>query len=265
MSAPVIAMEGVQGGHGRVSVLRGVSLRSEPDGTLAILGADGCGKSTCLEAMPGLADVTAGRVMLDGADISRLAVHRRVAMGPGFVPQTENVFGELTVDDHLRMGAVLHPAEAAGLRDAALSQFPQLVPHLRKEALLLSGGERRMLSIAQALMGKPRLLLMDEPGSDLSPKLVAEVFARIHALRRDLGLPVVIVGQTVTAAPAIADRVVVLGDGRSVPDRPARDVALDELAEIFLGRHPPCAAPGPAPAPAQDPATAPGPAPARGA
>lgn len=245
MTGPQVEMAGVCGGYGRVEVLRGVTLRSEPGGILAVLGANGSGKSTCLRAILGLADVTRGQVRLDGAEITRLPVHRRVALGLGLVPQTDNVFGDLSVEDNLRMGAWLHPAETARLRTEALEFFPQLRPHLRKEARLLSGGERRMLSIAQALMGRPRLLLMDEPSSDLSPRLVGEVFARIAALRDQLGLPVLIVEQNVPRALEVADRVVVLSEGRSVLDRPTRAVDLDELAEIFLGRHPCCAPPGP--------------------
>ncbi|ASP21235.1 ABC transporter ATP-binding protein [Antarctobacter heliothermus] len=233
-----LSLTDVDAGYGKVAILSRLSFATDPGGILTILGANGSGKSTCLKALMGLASLTGGTIRLGDEDITKMPVHRRVSLGLGYVPQVDNVFGDLSVDDNLRMGAFLHPQETPALREQALELFPQLKPHLRKAARLLSGGERRMLSIAQTLMIKPRILLMDEPSSDLSPKLVEEVFACITDLRERMGIPVLLVEQNVTHALRIADRVIVLAEGSKVLDRPTEAVTLDELGEIFLGRHP---------------------------
>jgi ABC-type branched-subunit amino acid transport system ATPase component len=230
----VLELSKVVAGYGPITVLDGVSLRLAAGEVLAILGANGSGKSTVLKTAIGLTRVTGGMVALAGRDITRLPAHRRAAAGLGYVPQTQNVFADLSVLDNLRMGAFLRPAELAAERDRLFAMFPVLAERRRERAGNLSGGERRMLSIALTLLLKPKLLLLDEPSSDLSPVMVEQVFQTIARIHRELGIPILLVEQNVAKALALASRVCVLVRGREALDAPAAAVDRGQLHQLFL-------------------------------
>jgi ABC-type branched-subunit amino acid transport system ATPase component len=230
----MLELSNVVAGYGPITVLDGVSLRLAAGEVLAILGANGSGKSTVLKTAIGLTRVTAGTVALAGRDITRLPAHRRAAAGLGYVPQTQNVFADLSVLDNLRMGAFLRPAELAAERDRLFAMFPVLAERRRERAGNLSGGERRMLSIALTLLLKPKLLLLDEPSSDLSPVMVEQVFQTIARIHRELAIPILLVEQNVARALALASRVCVLVRGREALDAPAASVDRAQLHQLFL-------------------------------
>ena len=234
----LIAAEAVTAGYDPgVPIVNGASLAVAAGEILAVLGPNGAGKSTFVKAVAGLVPISAGVVRLGADDITQMPAHRRLAAGLAFVPQTENVFASLSVADNLRIaGDRLADARAAQRRIAALYDgFPDLARQRGLVAGRLSGGQRQMLAVARALVVSPRVLLLDEPSAGLSPKLVAEVFGQLAAIR-DTGVAIVLVEQNVRAALAVADRATVLVEGRDRHEGPAAGFADDPVvADFFLG------------------------------
>lgn len=231
---PLLMLQKVTAGYGSITVLRELSLAVEKSEVVALLGSNGSGKSTVVKTIMGLTAMTGGTIAFDGTDISRLPGHRRAGLGIGYVPQTQNVFADLSVADNLRMGAFLRPAGLARGLEEVFALFPQLKDRYRASAASLSGGERRMLAIAMALLPKPRMLVLDEPSSDLSPVMVQTVFAAIRDIHRRLSLPVLLVEQNVNEALALASRVCVLVRGREALNVPVERLETDRLHELFL-------------------------------
>lgn len=231
---PVLALAGVTAGYGAIPVLDGLDLAVRPGEIVAVLGPNGSGKSTALRTAMGLTRLFAGTVALAGVDVTREPAARRAARGLGYVPQVRNVFGDLSVLDNLRMGAYLRPGELAAGTARAFALFPRLAERRRVLARDLSGGERRMLAIALALLPGPRVLLLDEPSSDLAPALADAVFAAIARVHADLGVPVLLVEQNVARALDLAHRVCVLVQGRTALDVPAARLDPADLHRLFL-------------------------------
>ena len=229
-----LQLSDVTAGYGAITVLDQLSLQLDHHEVLAVLGTNGSGKSTVLKTAMGLTRVTGGSISLDGEDITRLPPHLRAARGLGYVPQNQNVFADLTVADNLRMGGYLAPKTLAAELEKVFELFPQLKGRERDRASNLSGGERRMLSIGLTLLLKPRVLLLDEPSSDLSPRMVDLVFAAIRDIHTRLGLPVLLVEQNVDRALSLADRVAVLVRGREALDLPVGEVDHRQLHQLFL-------------------------------
>ena len=216
--------------------MRGVTLSVTRGEILALLGPNGAGKSTLLRAVAGLVPVESGRVLLDGKDVTGTNVDRMIRAGLGFVPQTDNVFTRMSVEDHLHLAAAAVPrAERPGRAAAMYELFPDLAGARRLLAGRLSGGQRQMLALARALLPAPRVLLLDEPSAGLAPRLVETVLARL-ADARALGVTVVLVEQNMRAALAIADRGCVMVEGRERLVAPAAELAGSaEVARLFLG------------------------------
>jgi len=216
--------------------VRAATLDVQRGEILALLGPNGAGKSTLLRAVAGLVRIEGGQVLLDGDDITGRAVHRVVQTGVGFVPQTDNVFTRMSIDDHLRLAAAALPRGARAARVAAMYElFPDLSAARRLTAGRLSGGQRQMLALARALLPAPRVLLLDEPSAGLAPRVVETVWARL-AEARALGVTLVVVEQNMRAALAIADRGCVMVEGRPRLIAPAAELASSaEVAQLFLG------------------------------
>ena len=238
---PVLAVENLVAGYEPdVPIVRGASLKVAAGEILAVLGPNGAGKSTAVKAVAGLVPVTAGAVRLDGAEVTRVAAHRRLGLGMAFVPQTDNVFASMSVADNLRLAGDQLPdrREADRQVEAMYDTFPDLARQRRLLAGRLSGGQRQMLAIARALMVRPRLLLLDEPSAGLSPKLVGEVFERLQGIRAQ-GLAILLVEQNVRAALRIADRAVVLVAGQNRHEGDAATLAANpDLASFTFGAAP---------------------------
>ena len=218
-------------------IVRGASLAVNPGEIVAILGPNGAGKSTLVKAVAGLVPVTGGRVMLGDLDITQVPAHQLGALGLGFVPQTENVFTNLTIAENLELAAALQRVPVRVRLPALYALFPDLARQHKLLAGRLSGGQRQMLAIARALVRVPHVLMLDEPSAGLSPKLVHEVFGKLTEIR-DGGVTIVLVEQNVKAALAVADRAAVLVEGRERVVAPADELARDErIAELYLGRH----------------------------
>jgi ABC-type branched-subunit amino acid transport system ATPase component len=233
-ASPLLELRKVTAGYGPVTVLDRLSLAVAEREIVTLVGANGSGKSTVLKTVIGLTRVTGGALLLDGVEITSLAPHRRAALGFGYVPQTENVFNDLTVADNLRMGAYLSPERLAAGTAEVFELFPRLGERQSKLASSLSGGERRMLSIGLALLLRPRLLLLDEPSSDLAPALVDSVFEAIQRIHGTLEIPVLLVEQNVSRGLALAHRVCVLVRGRLALEAPTAAVDKEQLRRLFL-------------------------------
>ncbi len=202
----------IESGYGRVQVLWGAGLRVQAGESVVLLGANGAGKTTLLKVLLGLMPAWGGRIALDGADITRLRTDRRVRQGVAYMSELA-VFPGLSIDENMRIGGQFAPAAALRARmDELYATFPDLARRRGAAASSLSGGQRKMLGIAKALSGSPRLLVMDEPSAGLSPLFVSEVLAVLGRFR-GTGLALLIAEQNV-AFLELADRVYTLEGGR---------------------------------------------------
>jgi branched-chain amino acid transport system ATP-binding protein len=239
--------------YGAVEAVRDVSLCVAPGEVVTVLGPNGAGKTTSLEALMGLLPFT-GQVTWGGVDIGRWSIADRVRQGLTLVPETRDLFGDMTVRENLQLGAFSRHLSGERTMHADLSRvfetFPRLKERQTQIAGTLSGGERQMLAIGRALMLRPRLLMLDEPSLGLAPLIVVEIFHVIARLRSQ-GVAVLLVEQNARAALEVADRAYVLETGSLVQHGSAADMLKDSrLAEIYLGRKPPSAG---AAVPAPDP------------
>jgi branched-chain amino acid transport system ATP-binding protein len=231
----VLELSTVVTSYGAVRALSGVDL-SVPEGSLtAVLGANGAGKTTLLRTVSGLVRPVAGSVEFDGRDITGLAPDRIARLGLGHVPEHGGVITELTVRENLRLGGLWRRASSL---EFVLSLFPPLESRLGSQASTLSGGERQMLAIGRALMGRPRLLLLDEPSLGLAPMVTAAIMRVLRDLRSDAGLTVLLVEQNARSALSVAEHAYVLTLGRVTSSGPAADLLADpHLQEAYLGRN----------------------------
>ncbi|MQT12579.1 ABC transporter ATP-binding protein [Segnochrobactrum spirostomi] len=235
---PLLVVENLVAGYEPgVPIVRGASISVGRGEIVVVLGPNGAGKSSFIKAIAGLVPVSAGTVRLDGDDITNVPAHRLVRRGLAFVPQTENIFPLMSIEDNLKVaGGVLPKALIAPRIAAMYALFPDLVERRRTAAGNLSGGQRQMLAVARALMVDPKLLVLDEPSAGLSPKFVSTVFEMLSAVRRT-GVTILLVEQNAKAALAIGDRAYVLVEGRDAHEGAAADLWNDPaVAELYLGQ-----------------------------
>lgn len=222
--------------YGRIEALKGISLEIHKGELVTLIGTNGAGKTTTLRTLSGIQPVTGGHILFDGEDISHLRSDLRVRAGICQSPEGRQVFSPLTIEDNLRLGAYSAPrtyVEQDLERIYAL--FPILKEKRRLPAGTLSGGQQQMLAISRALMGRPRLLLLDEPSMGLAPLLVEEVFNVIRGLKAE-GMTILLVEQNAGDALAIADRGYVLETGRIVLAGSGRDLSQnEEVRTAYLG------------------------------
>jgi branched-chain amino acid transport system ATP-binding protein len=233
----MLSVEALNIRYGEVEAVRRVDLSVERGEIVALVGANGAGKSSTLGAIAGLIASTAGTVRFDGGDITGLATETIARRGISLVPEGRRIFASLTVADNLRLGGAAHlsPADAKAREEQMLELFPILRRYHRTKGGNLSGGEQQMLAIARALMAKPRLILLDEPSLGLAPQMVDTVFDLIAELRKG-GLTILLVEQNVALALEIADRAVVLANGEVVLAGSANELATSDLVrQAYLG------------------------------
>jgi branched-chain amino acid transport system ATP-binding protein len=221
--------------YGKVEAVRAASLDVADNEIVTIIGANGAGKTTLLNAIMGILPVT-GRMTFAGQDLARLEIEDRVASGLSLVPEHRELFGAMNVEDNLRLGAFrIAKAAAATSLERVYALFPRLKERRRQLAGTLSGGEQQMLAMGRALMGAPKLLMLDEPSLGLAPIIVADIFRTIGELRTS-GVSVLLVEQNAQAALQIADRAYVMELGEFILHGPAKDVAADaRVAASYLG------------------------------
>jgi len=236
MTAPMLELRNLSVAYGAVEAVRGVSL-SVPAGSIAtVIGANGAGKTSLLNAVMGMIP-SSGAVLLDGAEQGHAEVEARVADGMVLVPERRELFASMMVEDNLRLGAFRAGARGAmeeGL-ESVFQRFPRLRERRRQTAGTLSGGERQMLALGRAVMSRPRLLMLDEPSLGLAPKIVGEAMRAIAALR-DSGVSILLVEQNARAALAIADYGYVMELGAVALEGRAAELAGDaRVIESYLG------------------------------
>ncbi|MDP1605432.1 MAG: ABC transporter ATP-binding protein [Rhodocyclaceae bacterium] len=209
----VLTVRGVESCYGRIQAIKEISLEVRSGELVALVGANGAGKTTLLRAISGVQPLVAGTIIFDGEDITQLSADRRVKLGICQVPEGRQVFGPLSVEDNLRLGAITQSKGrlAVGL-ERVYETFPVLKEKRHLPAGTLSGGQQQMLSIGRALMGRPKLLLLDEPSMGLAPLLVEEVFNVVRSLKSQ-GMTILLVEQNAYAALEIADRGYVMETG----------------------------------------------------
>lgn len=239
MSA-TLTVRGLKAGYGGKHILHGVDIEVRAGGALTIVGPNGSGKSTLLKAIVGLIPALEGSIRLDDTTITHSDAPARMRLGLAYVPQEANVFRNMSVYENLRLGWEFHPIRRTGTQlssklDEILALFPEILPHLKTPAGLLSGGQRQMVAVASAMMLEPGLLVLDEPSAGLSPRNAGLLFEIIRRIRKT-GLTLLMIEQNVQLGLSVADQGLVLVMGRVRRVAPAAQLAADEtLAEIFLG------------------------------
>ncbi len=223
--------------YGKVEAVRGVGLTMQPGQIVTVIGPNGAGKTTLLAAAAGLLR-SRGQVIYDGVDVERLDVEQRVERGFCLVPETRELFGDMTVADNLLLGGYTRRRNGSDVKQSlqqVYARFPRLDERRRQKAQTLSGGERQMLALGRALMAKPRLLLLDEPSLGLAPIMVREIL-RIIASLRELGVSILLVEQNARAALETADYGYVLEMGEIAHQGPAGALAHDpRVVATYLG------------------------------
>lgn len=223
-------------GYGKIPILERVSLQITGGEVVAVVGPNGAGKSTLLKSISGLIRPYSGEILFDGRNLSGWASHNIARAGISYVPEGGRLFPNMTVRENLFMGAFAAPANLkSGALEDVYTLFPILEKRGRQLARTLSGGEKQMLAISRGLISRPKLLLLDEPSLGIAPKLVEEIYERLHMLK-DKGLTVLLVEQNTNFALELADRAYVLENGRVVLDGSGPEVAANPgIRKHFLG------------------------------
>ncbi|AZI44896.1 ABC transporter ATP-binding protein (plasmid) [Deinococcus psychrotolerans] len=234
---PLLALQNLYVNYGAVSALRGVSLHLHAGEVVALLGANGAGKSTTLRAISNLIKVASGQILLDGSPLTGLSPTEVVARGVAHCPEGRRVFGGMSVLENLRLGASVR-SDSEGIKsdtERMLSLFPILAERRSQAAGTLSGGEQQMLALARALMARPRLLLLDEPSLGVAPLIIKEIFKILRELR-ETGVTILLVEQNARAALGLADRAYVLRTGSVALSGSAAELSQsEEVAQAYLG------------------------------
>ncbi|PSF38908.1 ABC transporter ATP-binding protein [Aphanothece hegewaldii CCALA 016] len=232
----LLVVEDVYAGYVQdLNILQGINFRIAPGELVAVIGPNGAGKSTLAKTIFGLLNPNQGKIRFKGREINGLKSNQIVTLGMGYVPQITNVFGTLTIEENLEMGAFIRTGSLATLKDKIFTMFPRLKERRHQKAGTLSGGERQMLAMGRVLMLDPELLILDEPSAALSPILVSSVFEQIKAINQT-GIAIILVEQNAKKALMMADRGYVLESGRDRFSGPGQDLLNDpKVGELYLG------------------------------
>ena len=235
MTNPVLEAEGVVAGYGAVEILHGVDVVVHEAEIVAIIGPNGAGKSTLLKAVFGLLKVDPGRVSLLGRQCTNKRPNELVLDGLSYVPQVDNVFPSMTINENLEMGAYVLSGSSRDRYDRVYEMFPDLAGRRSQLAGRLSGGQRQMLALARALMLDPKVLLLDEPSASLSPKMVGVIFERIAAINES-GTAILLVEQNAKEALSVSDRAYVLATGENrIEGEAASLLENEDVGKLYLG------------------------------
>ena len=231
----MLSIESLSAGYERLEVLRNLDISVATGKSVVVLGANGAGKSTLCRAISGLIPVRAGKIVLDGKDITAWSPSQRVKAGIVQVPEGRQVFPEMTVRENLRLGAWVHGEPKAGDLKGIYELFPRLQERAGQNAGLLSGGEQQLLALGRAMMARPTILLLDEPTQGLSPVAIEQVADALLAIHRQ-GVSLLLVEQNLALAEAVGEYAYVLETGHCATEGPAAELlASDVVAASYLG------------------------------
>ena len=233
----MLEIKGLQVNYGMIRAIKGIDFHVDEGEVIALIGANGAGKTTILHTITGLVPAKAGSILFEGTELTKVQPHKIVAMGMAHVPEGRRIFQELSVFDNLRLGAFTRKdkAEIAASIEMVYQHFPRLLERKNQIAGTLSGGEQQMLAMGRALMSKPRIILMDEPSMGLSPLYVSEIFNIIAEISK-MGTTVLLVEQNAKKALSIADRAYVLETGNIVLEGDAKELMQnDDVKKAYLG------------------------------
>lgn len=233
----MIIVDNVDAGYGKLQILFDVSVDFPEKEITVIVGPNGSGKSTLLKTIFGITRVYKGKILFNGDNITGKPPHKIAAMGIAYLPQTNNVFDNLTVEENLRMaGYTVDSSELKDRIEHALEYFPVLKAYMKRKARQMSGGERQMLAMAMALIRSPKVMMFDEPTAALAPKLAYQVLNIIQRLRDELGITVILVEQNAKIALERGDKAVLMASGRAIYKGSAEELLKDpELGSLYLG------------------------------
>lgn len=226
--------------YGQIPMLRQVSLKVEKGEAVCLLGANGAGKTTLLKTIIGMVKPTSGEVIYNGQRIDHLPSHKIIASGIAIVPEREGLFPKLTVENNLLLGAYYEKDKSKinERMEEALAIFPRLRERLRQKAGTLSGGERKMLGIARALLADPQVLLMDEPSLGLAPALVIEVFAVIERIKKEKNITILLIEQNAQKALSVVERGYILQKGSIILEGSTKELQENSIVkESYLAAH----------------------------
>jgi branched-chain amino acid transport system ATP-binding protein len=230
----MLELDAVNAGYGRAQVLRDLSLKVEAGEILCLLGRNGAGKTTTMQAIMGLLPLMSGRVVLDGAEVSRLPPHEVPRHGIGYIPQGRRLFSGLTVAQNLEIGLRVR-GSGKDVLEEVLDLFPRLRERMDQKAQTLSGGEQQMLATARALCLRPKALLLDEPTEGLQPSMI-EAIRQVIVKMRAAGVAILLVEQRVDAVLSVADRVAFIENGRNGDVMPAEALRQDHsIVDRYVG------------------------------
>jgi len=237
VSQPILVGEAINSGYGRFQVLFDVSFNVYENEILVVVGPNGSGKSTLLKTVFGLTTIYSGSIIYKGREVTGLPPHVKARIGIAYLPQTDNVFSELTVRENLMMAAyTLDESEAKDRVEEVLNLYPVLRDRLMYKAKSLSGGERQMLALAMTLVRRPDIIMLDEPTANLAPVVARHLLKKISMLRDEMNKTVILVEQNARAALELGDRALLMVSGRVSYEGFARDLLKDvDLGKRYLG------------------------------
>ncbi len=209
----MLSVTGLHAGYGRIPILNGVDFDVNQGEVVGILGHNGMGKTTLIRTLMGFIEAKSGRIQLDGRDLTRAPVHRRVRAGFGYVPQGREIFPRMSVRDNLRFAVAASGEDESTTLERILQQFARLVPLLDREGGALSGGEQQILAIARCLCSNPTLMFLDEPTEGIQPSIVEQIIELLQGLKERLNLTIVLVEQNLEFVSRLSDRILIIQKG----------------------------------------------------
>lgn len=231
----MLKIAGLHAGYGRIPILNGINLDVAEGQVLGILGHNGMGKTTLMRTVMGFISATAGRIEMQGRDITGAPPHRRAQAGFGYVPQGREIFPRMTVRDNLRFAVAAAGKDETSTMEQILHQFERLVPLLDREGGALSGGEQQILAIARCLCTDPKLIFLDEPTEGIQPSIVEQIIELLADLKRTHGLTIVLVEQNLEFIASLSDRVVIIQKGKIVTELDPSQLGDTKILDEFIG------------------------------
>lgn len=229
----MLEVRDLRSGYGRIQILDGISLNVGAGEIVGVLGHNGMGKTTLLRTLIGEVRINSGQILLDGTDITNRSMHRRARAGIGYVPQGRDIYPQLTVLENLKMGEIVRGGDSA--IDEMVSYFPVLENLLERRGGALSGGEQQILALARCLVGKPKLVLLDEPTEGIQPSIVDVIAEKLGELSKALNLTILLVEQDLNFIQELAERVLILQKGRVVAEMPPSQLDDPAIVDEYLG------------------------------